>query len=87
MLDVKLKTLLAAAELQSFTRAGEVLSLTQPAVSHHISQLEREFGVKLFIRSKNGLTLTEEGKVVLRYAAKISGLYDSLHAELDNFKK
>lgn len=87
MLDVKLKTLLAAAEQQSFTKAGEALSLTQPAVSHHISQLEREFGVKLFIRGKNGLTLTEEGKIVLNYAGKISGLYDALYAELAAAKK
>ena len=82
MLDVKLKTLQAVAEQQSFTKAGEVLSLTQPAVSHHISQLEREFGVRLFIRGKSGLTMTAEGKVVLDYARRISALYDALYAEL-----
>lgn len=87
MLDAKLKTLLAVAEQRSFTKAGAALSLTQPAVSHHISQLEREFGVKLFIRGKSGLTLTDEGKVVLEYASKIASLYDTLYAKLADIKK
>ena len=40
MIDSKFETLLAVAEFKNFTRAAEALSLTQPAVSHHISQLE-----------------------------------------------
>ena len=47
MLDPKLDTLLLVAEKRNFTRAAQALSLTQPAVSHHISQLEEEFGVTL----------------------------------------
>ena len=46
MLDPKLKTLICTAEQKSFTSAAKLLSLTQPAVSHHISQLEEEFGVE-----------------------------------------
>ena len=41
MLNPKLGTLLTAAELGSFTRAANALSLTQPAVSHHIKELEK----------------------------------------------
>ena len=40
MLDVKLLTLLTVAEEKYFTKAAQKLSLTQPAVSHHISMLE-----------------------------------------------
>lgn len=68
MLSVKLNTLLTVAEQQNFTKAAEQLSLTQPAVSHHISQLEEEFGVSLFIRGKSGLKLTQEGETVVRCA-------------------
>ena len=50
MLGSKIETLLAVAEFQNFTKAAASLSLTQPAVSHHINQLEEELGVTLFIR-------------------------------------
>lgn len=52
MLDAKLTTLLAVAETGNFTRAAELLSLTQPAVSHHIAQLEAELGAALLVRSR-----------------------------------
>ena len=42
MLDAKLETLLVVAEKKSFTKASVILSLTQPAVSKHISLLEEE---------------------------------------------
>ena len=61
MLDPKLDTLLLVAEKRNFTRAAQALSLTQPAVSHHISQLEQELGVRLFVRGNGDLMLTPEG--------------------------
>ena len=42
MVDPKIESLLTVAKYGNFTRAAEVLSLTQPAVSHHIKQLETE---------------------------------------------
>ena len=57
MIDAKMISLLAVAELKNITKAAEVLSLTQPAVSHHISQLEKELGVTLFIRGKGFVSL------------------------------
>lgn len=87
MLSVKLRTLLAVAELHNFTKAAEALALTQPAVSHHISQLEQEFCASLFIRGKGGLRLTAEGEIVVRYARRMSALYDRLHTDLANSGK
>ena len=52
MLSTRTKTLIAVADYRNFTKAASVLCLTQPAVSHHISQLEDELGVSLFIRSE-----------------------------------
>lgn len=87
MLSSKLKTLLAVTELQNFTKAAKQLSLTQPAVSHHISQLEEELGVTLFIRAKGGLKLTSEGEIVVQYARRMEALYDKLKVDLVNAEK
>ncbi|MGF1757300.1 DNA-binding transcriptional regulator DsdC [Photobacterium sagamiensis] len=53
---------LIAADQMSFTRAAEILYLTQSAVSHKIKNLETSLGVQLFIRQPRKLLLTEEGK-------------------------
>ncbi|MDO6497229.1 DNA-binding transcriptional regulator DsdC [Photobacterium sanguinicancri] len=53
---------LIAADQMSFTRAAEILCLTQSAVSHKIKNLEDSLGVQLFIRQTRKLLLTEEGK-------------------------
>lgn len=82
MISSKLRTLLAVAESQNFTKAAARLSLTQPAVSHHISQLEEEFGVTLFIRGKSGLKLTPEGEIVMKYARRMAALYEKIQKDL-----
>lgn len=87
MLSTRTKTLIAVADYRNFTKAASVLCLTQPAVSHHISQLEDELGVSLFIRKKNGLELTPEGEIVVRYARRMSVLYNKLRKELTDIEK
>ena len=84
MLDPKLKTLICAAEQKSFTRAAQQLSLTQPAVSHHIRQLEEELRIRIFARSKNELILTPEGEIVLRYARRMNAICERLGNELSD---
>jgi LysR family glycine cleavage system transcriptional activator len=51
-----------AASLRSIALAAEELSVTAGAVSHQIRRLEAEFGVRLFLRGKNSIDLTEEGR-------------------------
>lgn len=82
MIDAKMISLLAVAELKNITKAAEALSLTQPAVSHHISQLEKELGVTLFIRGKGRLQLTESGKTVVKYAKMMSSAYERMKKAL-----
>ena len=82
MLDPKLDTLLLVAEKRNFTRAAQALSLTQPAVSHHISQLEQELGVRLFVRGNGDLMLTPEGEIVLRYVRRMKALEKKMAEEL-----
>ena len=48
MIDSKFTTLLTVIKTGSFTKAAEMLSLTQPAISHHIHSLESEYKIQMF---------------------------------------
>jgi DNA-binding transcriptional LysR family regulator len=67
----KLRIFHAAAEAGSFTHAGEALSISQSAVSRHISALERDLSVPLFHRHARGLVLTEQGELLFRTAQDV----------------
>lgn len=56
-----LQYFLAVAREGSFTRAAQLLHLTQPTLSRQLMQLEEELGVKLFNRSNHSTALTEDG--------------------------
>src|SRR3954468_12587454 len=62
----------AVAQAQSFSRAAELMSLTQPSVSHQIALLETEVGVRLLERGRGGLRLTEAGATLLEHADDIA---------------
>ncbi len=85
MADFRLKVFCTVAELKSFTRAAEVLFLTQPAVSSQVKSLEEEFGVKLFVREQNRVVLTEVGEVLYEYAKKILSVYEEAKLEVGRF--
>lgn len=82
MLSILMNTFMKVAEKQNFTKAGEELGMTQPAVSHQIKQLEDEVGHKLLIRNKTGLILTPEGEIVLKYSRRMKALNDKMVLEL-----
>ena len=86
MIDTKLITLLKVYETGSFSRAAEQLSLTQPAVSQHVRQLENDLGVKFFIRREGNMKLPAEGEVVVRYARRMMSLYQNLKQTLQDEK-
>jgi DNA-binding transcriptional LysR family regulator len=87
MLDAKLYTLLAVAELKSFTKAAARLSLTQPAVSHHIRLLEEELGAKLLERREGEIRPTAEGEIAVSYARRLQALSVRLKGELEDIKR
>jgi len=60
----KLRIFHAVAEAGSFTHAGEMLNLSQSAVSRQIGALEDSLGVALFHRHARGLLLTEQGELL-----------------------
>lgn len=78
MSDRRLKVFHTVAGVLSFTRAAELLHMTQPAVTHQIRQLEDEFNARLFDRTNNRISLTAAGEQVLEYATRILSLYDDM---------
>jgi DNA-binding transcriptional LysR family regulator len=67
----RLRTFREVAERGSFSAAAEALNFTQPAVSQHISALEREIGASLLRRSRTGVELTEAGALLLEHAVAV----------------
>ena len=66
-----LQAFTAVAETGSFSRAAELLFLTQPAVSKRIAGLEQEFDRRLFDRVGRRVDLTEAGHALLPHAQRI----------------
>lgn len=72
--DIELRHLtmfLAVAEESSFTRAADVLRMTQPALSRAIAQLERRLGVRLLERSTHAVSLTNTGRNFLPHSRNV----------------
>ena len=75
MEDHKLKVFCTVAETKSFSKASEIIHLTQPAVSLQIQALEELYETKIFDRSSNTVVLTPAGEILYRYAKEILSLY------------
>ena len=67
----QLNIFINVAKTLNITKTSKELYLAQPSVSLAIKELENEYNIKLFKRIKQRLILTEEGKVLLRYAKQI----------------
>jgi DNA-binding transcriptional LysR family regulator len=74
MADRRLQVFHAVAHCRSFSRAAEVLFMTQPAVSFQVRQFEEQLNTRLFDRSAGRVALTPAGEIVLEYADRILGL-------------
>ncbi|MGA9227886.1 MAG: LysR family transcriptional regulator [Mesobacillus sp.] len=77
-----LKTFIAAAKYESFSQAGKMLNLSQPAVSHQISQLEAYYNKQLFIRAKRKITLSEAGETLYEYGQQLLALNEKMEGLL-----
>jgi DNA-binding transcriptional LysR family regulator len=82
MADRRLQVFHAVAKQLSFTKAAEVLFMTQPAVTFQIKQLEEHFNTRLFDRGHGRISLTPAGELVLAYAEKILGLSNEMDVRL-----
>ncbi len=70
-------------EYGSFTKAAEILNYTQSGVSRMIADLEKEWGVTLLERSKNGVKPTSDGLKLLPFAQNLCADFDKLKMQVD----
>lgn len=77
MYDRRLDAIMAAAELGSFTKAAERLSISTPALVKQVSTFESEFGVTIFTRSHSGVSPTAAGEQLIADVRQIKGLSET----------
>lgn len=67
----KFKMFYAVSEYKSFSKAAEILHISQPAISYAVKELERELDTTLLIRENKTVRLTPEGEDLIYYIEKI----------------
>ncbi len=86
MNDFTLRVFYNLAQLKNFSKVADELYITQSAVSRQIKNLEDKLVVKLFLREKEGVSLTEEGKILFGYVERILTLYEKATKEIDHLR-
>jgi len=82
MLSFKHLVFLEVAQTRSFTKAGEALFISQPAISNHIRQLEEEYRTPLFERHGNSISLTKAGQILLSGVMEAKAVMDRTSFEV-----
>ena len=77
-----LEYIIAIAQEHSVSRAAERFYLTQPVLSRHLKKIEDSMGTALFVRQKDGMALTEAGRIYINSAQNILHLESELEADL-----
>ncbi|MDU2942069.1 MAG: LysR family transcriptional regulator [Enterobacteriaceae bacterium] len=75
----QLRVFVTVAHARSFSRAGEIVGLSQSAVSHSVKELEQQTGVRLLDRTTREVALTEAGQ---QLASRLDRVLDELHSTL-----
>ena len=75
----QLRVFVTVAQAKSFSRAGEIIGLSQSAVSHSVKELEQQTGVRLLDRTTREVILTEAGQ---QLAARLERILDELSSTL-----
>ena len=81
--DFRIRIFLKVAECGSFTAAAKALSVSQPAVSQNIAELEKSLGARLFDRSRSNVVLTMKGREFLGLAESIAATYREASARFE----
>ncbi|MDQ0220518.1 LysR family transcriptional regulator [Peribacillus cavernae] len=77
-----LKTFVTLAEVKNFTKTAEILLMSQPSVSLHIKNLEKEFQTKLFLRSPKFLKITPTGEILYDRAKQMITIYEQTRQDI-----
>lgn len=81
----QIEAFISVAKYKSFSKAANSVFLSQPAISSHISTLEKELSVQLFDRTSKEVLLTPAGNSFLKYALEILNARDKAVCCLSNF--
>lgn len=82
-MDIRsLRYFVEVVQLNGFSRAAESLFVTQPAISRSVKKLEQELGYKLLVREADGVSLTEEGEILLIHAKHILAQFNQMDKAL-----
>ncbi len=82
----QLRIFQAVTETQSFTRAAEVVHLTQPGISKHIKQMEEHYGVPLFDRLGKKVALTQAGEILFEATREIMASITAAEQRIEDLK-
>lgn len=82
MSDFRLKAFYSVARNLSFTKASQELFVSQPAVTKHVHELESFYGVRLFDRHGNSISLTKAGEILMEYCERIFSEYRRLEYDM-----
>jgi len=82
MSDFRLRVFAAVARHLSFTKAGQELFVSQPAVTKHIRELEAQYGQRLLARRGNRVSLTEAGRLLHAHAEAVAASAQQLEEQL-----
>lgn len=83
----QLETFITIVKTKSFTKAAEILYITQPSVTNHIQALETELNTSLFVRTRRSVTLTQAGNIVYKHALNIMASYEEIINDLDIYSQ
>lgn len=82
----QLRIIKAIAYEKSFTKASEILFISQPSLSKQVKILENKLGILLINRQNHKISLTEAGKIFLQYAERILGLCEESCRAINDLK-
>lgn len=83
----QLRYFVETADAASINKASERLFITQQSLNASLTKLEQELGVSLFQRHSQGVSLTEQGEIVLAYAQDVLKKTEELKMEIAPEKK
>ena len=84
MIDERLLSLYILSKEKNYTKTANTLNLTQPAISHHIKSLEKEYSQKLIVKKGKNLTLTPAGEILVQYYDKFKSLDVRMNEDITN---
>jgi DNA-binding transcriptional LysR family regulator len=83
----QVKIFITVAKVSSFSKAADLLYISQPTVTNNIKKLENELGIHLFYRNHRSVSLTESGSLFYKHAMEIINAYEKADHFLTGYKK